>query len=95
MFLLRSASERIYWCFLENLGCSSRTILAKSDSAMQSRRPTNPGSPEMCVPDPADGHLLDDRGFATANHIYDTNGRLIVGGVLLPPKGGPRQLSTE
>ena len=31
----------------------------------------------MCLPDCSDGYLLDDRGYATSNHLYDPHGDYI------------------
>ena len=75
IFIRRFAPERIYWSILENLGCNSWTIPAEPCRAVQPRRPPNPRGSKMCLPDIADGSLLDDRGSAPANHIHDTDGR--------------------
>ena len=75
IFLYRPSSERIHFYFLENLGCSSWSLLAESHSALQPWGPTDTGSSEMCLPYIADGCLLDDRGSPTTHHFYDTNGR--------------------
>ena len=72
------ANKRVHQSVLADLGGGPGPHPLVPRRPPQRRGQDDGGGYEVRLPDPPDGHLLDDRGAPAPDHLYDPDGRLLL-----------------